>query len=347
MPKNRIHKRSDGRYIYSATDALGKTKQLTQRKHENYEAFRSRCNELDKRIATLAGSNKLTYDELFSEWTINRLSRLSESHQASTNSMYQNHIKDTLGHLYLHEITTNKIFNLLQEKINHPYSKEYVSKIRSCISAPFTYALKAGLYSVNPVSDIRLTYTAENQPKPVNRHLSEDEIEMFFEQAEDSKYINYYKLLLVTGTRPSEGLGLQFADISDNKINIERAITAKGLSAGKNMNAKRKLPNTEKTKQILLEQENNTKWLFPSAEGSPNMEAIKSDFDRIKRKLDFQITLYSFRHTFATKMARAGMKPKTLQYILGHKKITTTYDYYVGIEDEDLAIANDLISSVF
>lgn len=162
--------------------------------------------------------------------------------------MYQYYIKETLGHIYLHEITTNKVFNLLQEKINHPYSKEYVSKIRSCISAPFTYALKAGLHSINSVSDIRLTYTIDNEPRPVNRHLSEDEIEMFFEKAENSKYINYYKLLLVTGTRPSEGLGLQFNDISDSKINIKRAITAKGLSAGKNMNAKRKLPNTENTK---------------------------------------------------------------------------------------------------
>lgn len=40
------------------------------------------------------------------------------------------------------------------------------------------------------------------------------------------------------------------------------------------------------------------------------------------------MTLHTMRHTFCTKMALAGMNPKSLQYIMGHANIKITMDYY-------------------
>jgi integrase len=91
-------------------------------------------------------------------------------------------------------------------------------------------------------------------------------------------------------------------------------------------------------------------WLFPAISKTPSMEAVRSSFARIlnqtatwttgKRGVKLSIVtppvsfaLYNFRHTFATKMAEAGMDPKTLQYILGHADISTTLKYYIGITD--------------
>lgn len=44
------------------------------------------------------------------------------------------------------------------------------------------------------------------------------------------------------------------------------------------------------------------------------------------------ITPHSFRHTFCTRMANAGMNPKALQYIMGHANITMTLDYYTHVD---------------
>ena len=44
------------------------------------------------------------------------------------------------------------------------------------------------------------------------------------------------------------------------------------------------------------------------------------------------ITPHTFRHTFCTRMANAGMNPKALQYIMGHANITMTLDYYTHVD---------------
>ena len=41
-----------------------------------------------------------------------------------------------------------------------------------------------------------------------------------------------------------------------------------------------------------------------------------------------KVTPHVLRHTFCTNMANAGMKPKTLQYLMGHSKINVTLDVY-------------------
>lgn len=39
-----------------------------------------------------------------------------------------------------------------------------------------------------------------------------------------------------------------------------------------------------------------------------------------------------WRHTFCTEMAKAGMNPKALQYIMGHKDIKMTLGYYAHMD---------------
>ena len=41
------------------------------------------------------------------------------------------------------------------------------------------------------------------------------------------------------------------------------------------------------------------------------------------------------RHTYCSKMAKAGMNPKTLQYLMGHSDITVTMNTYTHIKLED------------
>ena len=47
-----------------------------------------------------------------------------------------------------------------------------------------------------------------------------------------------------------------------------------------------------------------------------------------------KVTPHICRHTFCTRMAQAGMNPKTLQYIMGHSDIGVTLNVYthLGIE---------------
>ena len=48
-----------------------------------------------------------------------------------------------------------------------------------------------------------------------------------------------------------------------------------------------------------------------------------------------KITSHVCRHTFCSNMAKSGMNPKTLQYIMGHSDISITPDTYTHIKFDD------------
>ena len=49
------------------------------------------------------------------------------------------------------------------------------------------------------------------------------------------------------------------------------------------------------------------------------------------------ITPHVCRHTYCSNMAKSGMNPKTLQYLMGHLDIAVTFNVYthVGLEDAE------------
>ncbi len=49
-----------------------------------------------------------------------------------------------------------------------------------------------------------------------------------------------------------------------------------------------------------------------------------------------KITPHVCRHTFCSKMARSGMNPKILQYIMGHSNINMTMNVYTHVNCEDV-----------
>lgn len=48
------------------------------------------------------------------------------------------------------------------------------------------------------------------------------------------------------------------------------------------------------------------------------------------------ITPHVCRHTFCTKMAKAGMNPAKLKYIMGHSSMDITFDTYTHLQVDDV-----------
>ena len=49
-----------------------------------------------------------------------------------------------------------------------------------------------------------------------------------------------------------------------------------------------------------------------------------------------EISLYTFRHTFATMLFEKREHPKVVSVLLGHSKISTTLDLYSHVIDKDI-----------
>lgn len=58
-------------------------------------------------------------------------------------------------------------------------------------------------------------------------------------------------------------------------------------------------------------------------------------FNQIYRLQMPKITPHVCRHTYCSNMAKSGMNPKTLQYLMGHSEIGVTLNTYTHLRAED------------
>lgn len=65
------------------------------------------------------------------------------------------------------------------------------------------------------------------------------------------------------------------------------------------------------------------------------MQHIVEKYNKIYRIQMPKVTPHVCRHTFCSNMAKSGMSPKILQYIMGHSDIGVTLNTYTHIQSED------------
>lgn len=359
MPINRISKRGDGRWTYGVTDINGKRRQINSRSNETKTAFSRRCDQLD--ILARKETSEETLTELFSHWIASYVSlQRSKSYKQSNEHHYYKHVAPVIGHKKLNEITRAEVYKLIAHAQTTGLSKSSLQKIRTCISAPYNWAINSlGYPLTSPTQGLIIRYD-EPDTNHTNKAIAEDDLQRILTAAKHSKYEQYYRILLATGLRPSEALGLQIQDIQEDHLRIRRAVTIHGLGPLKTKSSERNIPMHVALQKALYTQRDRvafqTKegWLFPSgASGIPSMNAVKSAFRRVleqtatyktggrngMKKLaqitpPVQANLYDFRHTFATRCAEQNMNPTVLRNILGHADITTTLNYYVELTPE-------------
>ena len=372
MPKNRIHKTSDGRYKYSITDNYSKQHVLRSRKNETKKIFSQRCDSLDERLE-LGLPKEQTFNDLFNLWFENFVKTdLSKSELKNVESIYRLHVKPYIGHKLITDITRADVYDLLTRMKKSEYSTQYIKSARGIISRPYNWAINSIGYNLKaPTDGLKFSYPRDNQKGGRERCISDEDLARILEAAKGSKYYNYLQMIIQTGARPSEPLGLQIQDIKKDHVEIRRGWTIEGLTNLKNENASRDFPMFRQLKQALYSQRDKALfqtpegWLFPSELGHPSMNAVQSALDRILKQTEVwelggrnhqkklklikpavKCRLYDFRHTFATRMADEGMHPTMLMYLMGHSDITVTLQYYTEITEKMRNKAVDILENI-
>ena len=185
---------------------------------------------------------------------------------------------------------------------------------------------------------------------------------------EDKHFCRYYEgiyILFHTGLRISEFCGLTFADIEFDKkrirVNHQLQRTSQMqyiIQAPKTESGVRYIPMTDEVEQCFRTIINNRKApkVEPMVEGYTGflyldkndmpmvalhwekyMQHIRQKYNSIYKVQMPTVTPHVCRHTFCSNMAKSGMNPKTLQYIMGHSDISVTLNTYthVGFEDAE------------
>ena len=357
--------------FFSYTDVNGKRHTRKSRKGESKREFVRRC-EVAEKSSSLTSGIAVTFAELYELWEQQHQDMFcSRGDKRSTRQSYDKYIHQAFGHLNLHEIKRADVYRLLTKCQKKGLASSTVAKIRGCISRPYNWAINTLGYDITcPTAGLRLRSvdrsSEDDDPSSEITVISSEDMTRFMEAAKATKYYNLFRVMQLTGLRPSEAIGLKVRDIKKDRLEIRQGITAYGLSRLKSKAASRDIPLSPALAAVLHAQRRQvgitSPWLFPSATGEPAFDAILSAFKRSRKqtavwkrggrnglkKLELiqpavNFSMYDFRHTFATRMAEAGMPLKTLQYIMGHSDISITMKYYVGITDAMLDQAAEIM----
>ena len=182
----------------------------------------------------------------------------------------------------------------------------------------------------------------------------------------DKHFCRYYDgiyILFHTGLRISEFVGLTIADIDfkNRKINVDHHLQRKRnmeyiIEETKTEAGVRQIPMTDDVYECFQRIVANRKkpkvepliggrtgFLYLDKNEMPMValhwekyfQHIREKYNSIYRVQMPTITPHVCRHTFCSNMAKSGMNPKTLQYIMGHSDISVTLNTYTHVKFED------------
>ena len=240
-----------------------------------------------------------------------------------------------------------------------------VKTIRGVLRPAFQMAMDDDILVKNPFN-FELVGVLVND-SVTREAVSKEDMRRFLKFIHDDVvYCKYYETVFIlfhTGLRISEFCGLTLRDLDMEKriINIDHQLQRDSkrqyhVFSTKTNAGTRKIPMTEEVYQMfksILEErptdlpekmvDGHAGFLFRDKDGMPlvamhwehRFNSMVGRYNEIYCLQMPNITPHVCRHTYCSNMARAGMNPKTLQYLMGHSDISVTMNTYthLGLDD--------------
>lgn len=267
-----------------------------------------------------------------------------------TESRWRNWILPAIGTLRVNKLTDQD----LQEVINNAYTTGRSRKVLKLLAADMRafckYCRKAKLSAYIP-EDLKIPAGARYKGKTI---LQPSDLVKLFNvdttsyrgQTVQDEYINAYRFQVLTGLRPGELLGLDWADIHGNTVNVCRSINIIGEETrGKNENAVRSFQLSTLARHVLEEQREATG-------GVGSVFHILNEQQYYRRWKAYctangltQCSLYELRHTFVSvvKTLPAG----EVKDLVGHSEDMDTFGVYSHALTGDAEHTAQAVNGVF
>ena len=240
-----------------------------------------------------------------------------------------------------------------------------IHTIRGVIRPAFQMAVDDDLLVKNPFG-FQLNTVVVNDSvtrEAITRKQERDFLEFVKNDKRFCKYYDGIYILFKTGLRISEFVGLTKKNLyfENSRIIVDHQLQRTRdmkyiIEDTKTESGERMVPMTPEVKeafQRILANRQNPKiepmvdgysgFLFLDKNGRPMValhwekyfQHIREKYNKIYRVQMPKITPHVCRHTFCSNMAKSGMNPKTLQYIMGHSDISVTLNVYTHLNYDD------------
>ena len=290
-------------------------------------------------------SRKLTLEQFLGSW----LEVVKDRVRASTYESYElnaRRLTAELGELPLASLSPSLIQATYQHLLRRGLTAYSVLQTHQLLHRVLNHAFHLGLIAKNPAL---LAYP----PRPRRREmtaLGTSQLRLLLQSTRSDRLYPLWVLLSCAGLRLGEALGLRWQDIDleGSRLSVRRALqrrrgvglifvdpkTTRSRRAvelgGSAVEALREHELRQSSLRLFTPGWRDSGLVFTNLHGRPmDPGQANSELTRSLKAAGLpRIRVHDLRHTTATVLLQAGIHPKVVQELLGHKTVATTLDTY-------------------
>lgn len=357
-----IVQQPNGTYFARFVDKFGKRRTKRSKKLQEVKQWLADATYIDQH-SDLDQATDMLVDAWFDYWIGIKKQTVRPNTVRNYSERYERNIKGVIGNKLLTDVKPIHCQKIFSDMADEGYKTTTIYQTRIALYNLFEFARENDVLIANPCK--KSLKSDMGKPSDKKEALTIDAQKKFLEAVVGYSYENQYRFVLQTGLRTGELIELKWSDIDfeNRTMKIERTMEYRykvgewRVGPPKSKSGYRTIPLTDEAICILENQRSKNKSLklvpmewkdivFLCRKGTPvkNSTYDTGLFKYCDRVGIPRFSMHVLRHTFATRCIEGGMKPKTLQKILGHSNIGITMNLYVHITEDEKHREIDLVA---